>query len=86
MISGPVVPMVSEGLDVIKLSRKMLGKSEPELAAPGTIRGDFSIDKERSIIHGSHSIKSAEYEINLWFKRSELVQWKPANFKFFYLP
>lgn len=82
MISGPVVPMVWEGLNAITITRKMLGKSEPELSIPGTIRGEFSIDRERSIIHGSHSPESAEKEINLWFKKDELVSWTPAAFGF----
>lgn len=82
MVSGPVVPMVWEGLNAITITRKMLGKSEPELSMPGTIRGDFSIDVKRSIIHGSHTPESAKKEINLWFRKNELVSWTPADFEF----
>lgn len=79
MISGPVVPMVWEGLDAIKLSRQMLGKAKPIDAIPGTIRSDFSIDRERNIIHGSHSTEAATKEILLWFNESELIEWKSSN-------
>lgn len=85
MISGPIVPMVWEGLNAMSITRKMLGKSEPELSTPGTIRGDLSIDRERSVIHGSHTVEAAKNEINLWFQQNELVSWTPANIDFIYL-
>ncbi|MCS7208322.1 MAG: nucleoside-diphosphate kinase, partial [Fimbriimonadales bacterium] len=43
-------------------------------AAPGTIRGDFGLDIEQNIIHGSSDPEAAEYELNLWFKPEELVE------------
>merc|ERR1712168_1423001 len=46
--SGPVVPMCWEGKDVVKQGRAMLGQTDPLDSAPGTIRGDFSIDKGRN--------------------------------------
>ncbi|CAD5124727.1 DgyrCDS12997 [Dimorphilus gyrociliatus] len=76
MSSGPVVPMVWEGKDVIAQSRKMLGATNPLKSEPGTIRGDFSIDMGRNICHGSDSTQSAEREINLWFSEKERVEWK----------
>lgn len=82
MISGPVVPMVWEGLNAITLTRKMLGKAEPELSSPGTIRSDFSSDVKCSIIHGSHTNEAAKREIDLWFQKSELVSWTQANSNF----
>merc|ERR1711926_40225 len=45
-------------------------------AKPGSIRGDFSIDMGRNIIHGSDSVESAQKEIALWFNVEELVDWK----------
>lgn len=73
MVSGPVVPMVWEGLNAVKIGRKMLGPSEPLDSSPGTIRGDFSIDALHNIIHGSHSVEAANKEIRLWFPEHELV-------------
>ncbi|XP_044275893.1 nucleoside diphosphate kinase B [Varanus komodoensis] len=76
MGSGPVVAMVWEGLNVVKTGRMMLGETNPADSKPGTIRGDFCIQVGRNIIHGSDSVQSAEKEIKLWFKQSELVDFK----------
>merc|ERR1712026_647725 len=73
--SGPVVPMVWEGKDVVKQGRQMMGETNPLASKPGSIRGDFSIDIGRNIVHGSDSVESAKKEISLWFKDDELVQW-----------
>merc|ERR1712076_366767 len=73
--SGPVVPMVWEGKDVVKQGRAMLGETNPLTSKPGSIRGDFSIDMGRNIIHGSDSVESATKEINLWFKENELMSY-----------
>lgn len=70
MSSGPVVPMVWEGLNVVKTGRVMLGATNPADSAPGTIRGDLCIQVGRNIIHGSDSVESANKEIALWFKVS----------------
>ncbi|ORY94040.1 nucleoside diphosphate kinase [Syncephalastrum racemosum] len=69
MQSGPVVGMVWAGKDVVKTGRAMLGATNPLASAPGTIRGDFSLDVGRNICHGSDSVESAEREIALWFPR-----------------
>lgn len=74
--SGPVVAMVWEGLEVIPLVRDMMGKTNPSVAAPGTIRGDFAIFTGNNIVHGSDSPQSAEREINLFFKIEELLNYK----------
>lgn len=68
MSSGPVCAMVWEGKNVVKTGRLMLGATNPADSAPGTIRGDYSIEVGRNICHGSDSVESAEREIALWFK------------------
>merc|ERR1712235_141165 len=73
--SGPVVPMVWEGKDVVRQGRVLLGETDPLKSKPGSIRGDFSIDMGRNIVHGSDSVDSANKEIDLWFKKEELVEW-----------
>ncbi|MHB9037517.1 MAG: nucleoside-diphosphate kinase [Armatimonadota bacterium] len=65
--SGPVVAMVVEGENCIKLMRNMMGALNPESAAPGTIRGDLTISTCENLIHGSDSPETAAYEIGLWF-------------------
>ncbi|CAH2308021.1 nucleoside diphosphate kinase [Pelobates cultripes] len=76
MSSGPVVPMVWEGLNVVKTGRVMLGETNPADSKPGTIRGDFCIQVGRNIIHGSDSVESAKKEIALWFTPEELCDYK----------
>ena len=78
MSSGPVVPMVWEGVNVVKAGRMMLGETNPRDSAPGTIRGDFCIDVGRNICHGSDSVESAQREIGMWFLAEELPHWRPA--------
>eukprot|EP01069_Polyplicarium_translucidae_P005400 Polyplicarium_translucidae@DN2779_c0_g2_i4.p3 len=73
MTSGPVFPMVWEGTDVVRQSRKMLGATKPLESDIGTIRGDYCIDMGWNLVHGSDSPASAEREINLWFTPDELV-------------
>lgn len=71
--SGPVFAMTWEGEEVIKISRKMIGETDPKKAAPGTIRGDYATILSENIIHGSDSLESANKEINLFFNESELT-------------
>ncbi|XP_077358437.1 nucleoside diphosphate kinase B-like [Festucalex cinctus] len=73
MSSGPVVAMVWEGKGVVKTGRVMLGETNPADSKPGTIRGDFCIDVNKNIIHGSDSVESATKEIDLWFEQQELT-------------
>lgn len=53
MQSGPIVVLVLEGSNVISIVRKMIGVTDSAEAAPGTIRGDFSINKQQNLIHAS---------------------------------
>merc|ERR1719383_430177 len=84
MASGPVVPMVWEGLNVVKTGRVMLGETNPKDSKPGTIRGDFAIQVGRNICHGSDAVESAEKEIKLWFSDEELTSWQPAAIDWVY--
>ena len=74
MASGPVVPMVWEGKDIVKMGQVMLGETNPASSLPGTIRGDYAVDIGRNICHGSDSVESANKEIKLWFKDVELTK------------
>ena len=70
---GPVVAMAWEGQDAVRATRTMLGATDSALAAPGTIRGDFSLSKEENLVHGSDSLESAAREVALFFAEDELV-------------
>lgn len=76
IISSPVVAMVLEGDNVIDLVRTMMGKTNPQDAAMGTIRGDYGQFIGRNIVHGSDGPDTAEFEINLWFKPNEIYDYK----------
>ena len=65
--SGPVVAMIISGEQAIKVVRTIMGETDPSIAAPGTIRGDFALNITQNLIHGSDSSKSAEREIHLFF-------------------
>ncbi len=72
---GPVVVGVLEGNEAIAVVRSMLGATNGVAAAPGTVRGDFSISKQNNLIHGSDSPESATREIALWFQPGEVVDY-----------
>lgn len=65
--SSPVVAVVLEAPNAIVLSRAMIGATDPLNAAPGTIRADFTCDKQMNLIHGSDSPEAAARELKLWF-------------------
>jgi nucleoside-diphosphate kinase len=73
--SGPVVAMVWEGTNTIRVARDTIGATKPFEAAPGTIRGDLALEVGRNIVHGSDGSDSAAREIGLFFKPEELVSW-----------
>ncbi|MGL4366188.1 nucleoside-diphosphate kinase [Cetobacterium sp.] len=66
--SGPLVLIVLEGKDCIKIVRNMAGSTSAVEAMPGTIRGDFSTDMLENIVHTSDSLESSEREIKNFFK------------------
>lgn len=78
MLSGPILATVWEGKDAVKTGRSILGATNPLQSLPGTIRGDFAIETGRNVAHGSDSVESANREIDLWFKKEELVDYKHA--------
>jgi nucleoside-diphosphate kinase len=67
-LSGaPLVALVLEAPDAIALSRKTIGATKPADAAPGTIRGDLTVQLQQNLVHGSDSPESAARELKLWF-------------------
>ena len=74
--SAPVLVMVWEAEGVIDIVRKMMGVTFGSDAEPGTIRGDFGCSKGYNLVHGSDSAESAEQEIQLFFRPSEIVDYK----------
>ncbi|QIK65775.1 nucleoside-diphosphate kinase [Nocardioides sp. HDW12B] len=65
--SGPLVALVLEGDEAIEVVRGINGATDGRKAAPGTIRGDYSLSNRENLVHGSDSEESAAREIALWF-------------------
>jgi len=65
--SGPLVALVLEGDSAIEVVRGINGATDGRKAAPGTIRGDYSLSNRENLVHGSDSPESAEREIGIWF-------------------
>ncbi len=65
--SGPLVALVLEGDEAIEVVRAMNGATDGRKAAPGTIRGDFSLSNRENLVHASDATESAAREMALWF-------------------
>jgi nucleoside-diphosphate kinase len=79
LASSPVLVMVWQAEGVIQISRKLMGATFGFDAEPGTIRGDFGCSRGYNLIHGSDSPQSAAYEIGLYFKPEEIVEYPLAD-------
>ncbi len=75
---APVVAMVLEGLDVIRVVREMLGATNGLKAAPGTIRGDYSSSRQMNLVHASDGPEAAAREIDLYFAKDEIHSYEPT--------
>lgn len=84
LTAGPVIAMVWEGNEAVKIIRKITGTTEPTTSDIGTIRGDYTLDSYqlsdidgravRNLVHASGSPEEAEAEINIWFKKEEIIK------------
>lgn len=72
MTSGPVVVQVLEGEDAIARNREVMGATNPQEAAPGTIRADFAGNVEENAVHGSDGPDTAKMEIEFFFRPDEI--------------
>jgi nucleoside-diphosphate kinase len=72
MTSGPIMVQVLEGQDAIARYRELMGKTNPEQAACGTIRADYALSMRHNSVHGSDSQESAKREIAFFFPDSEI--------------
>ncbi len=67
ILSGPVVAMEWTGESAVSVARTLMGATDPKMADPGTIRGDFGLAVTENIVHGSDSPESAERELQIFF-------------------
>jgi nucleoside-diphosphate kinase len=76
--SAPIVAMVLEGLEAVRVVRDMLGATNGLKAAAGTIRGDYSSSRQMNLVHASDSTESSAREIALYFADGEIHSYEPT--------
>ena len=74
--SGPVVVLAVEGPQASAVVRATVGSTRPAEATPGSIRSDYGLMVGRNLIHASDGPETAEFELGLWFKLEEFVEWQ----------
>ena len=89
LTGGPVVAMVLEGYSAVKVVRKLVGHTFGEKAEPGSIRGDFqsapgylgfkNTSAAKNLVHASGSAEEAKFEEELWFRESEIHEYKRVD-------
>jgi len=76
--SSPLVAMAIEGENAVAVVRNLMGVTNPQDAASGTIRGDFGLNLTMNLVHGSDSPASAKRELDLFFAPEELHDYELA--------
>lgn len=89
LTAGPIVAMVWQGNHSVAVCRKLIGGTEPTTSDVGTIRGDFTIDSYslanndgravRNLVHGSESPAEAERELQVWFDKNDICNYKVVD-------
>lgn len=80
----PVILVVLEGLDVVRVVRNMCGPTDGKNAPPGTIRGDYGMSISANIVHSSEDPKAAKREVGIFFKKTELFSYTRPDIHFYY--
>ncbi len=86
MTASPVVLMVLQGVDAVKVVRLLTGATNSREALPGTIRGDFSMSGQENVVHASSSVEDAEVEVKRFFTPEEICEWTPLLTPHLYSP
>ena len=86
MMATPVIVVCVKGTDAVNVVRMMTGATNGCKAAPGTIRGDFSVSSQENIVHASDSVENAEIEIKRFFKSEEIFDYTSRSIDFIYAP
>ena len=77
--ASPVIAGVIEGPNAVEATRATMGATDPQQAAPGTIRGDLGLYIQNNLIHGSDSPASAQREIALFFNDRDIIGWERST-------
>ena len=81
--SSPLIALVLEGIEAIKVARSINGATNPKEAALGTIRGSFAMSKQFNLVHASDSPESSAREIDIFFNNSEIFSYNTPNYDWF---
>lgn len=73
--SNPIIAAVFEGKNAVEVVRQTMGETNSAKASPGTIRGDFGIDLQYNLVHGSDSVENAAKEISIFFSPEEIFKY-----------
>ena len=84
MMATPVIALALEGVDAIEVVRQMAGATNGRKAAPGTIRGDYSMSGQQNIVHASDGPETAAAELKRFFKDEEIFSYDISNLLSFY--
>jgi nucleoside-diphosphate kinase len=84
MQASPVIALALSGVDAVKVVRQMAGVTNGREAAPGTIRGDYSMSNQQNIVHASDSVENAAIELRRFFKDGEIFEYKSGAHEFVY--
>ena len=84
MQASPVVALALEGVEAVDVVRTMTGATNGRAAAPGTIRGDYSMSNQQNIIHASDSVENAKIEVACFFHNEEIFDYESSVKSFIY--
>ena len=81
---SPVVALALEGIDAVQVVRTMTGVTNGRAAAPGTIRGDYSVSNQQNIVHASDSPENAAIELKRFFHPEEIFEYTSGAREYIY--
>ena len=84
MQASPVVAMAISGVEAVQVVRTMTGATNGRAAAPGTIRGDYSMSNQQNIVHASDSVENAAIELKRFFRPEEIFDYTSGAQDFIY--
>ena len=84
MQASPVIALAISGVDAVQVVRTMTGVTNGREAAPGTIRGDYSVSNQQNIVHASDSTSNAQIELARFFRPEEIFDYQSGAFPFVY--
>jgi nucleoside-diphosphate kinase len=83
LTSGPVVALAVEGRSAVAVVRLLIGATNPQTAAPGTVRGDLALGITPNLVHASDSLEAAARELALYFVPDELLAYSRVGEEYF---